>query len=58
MNSEEAWALVSSGIQVQPQVILDPDYLSDFFPFLMTMTTGIKKYKSIIKNKRKKSMIK
>ena len=25
MNSEVAWVLVSLGIQVQPQVILDPD---------------------------------
>ena len=30
MNSEVAWVLVSSGIQVQPQIILDPDYLSDY----------------------------
>ena len=30
MNSEVAWVLVSSGIQVQPQIILDPDYLPDF----------------------------
>ena len=32
MNSEVAWVLVSSGIQVQPQIILDPDYLSDYLP--------------------------
>ena len=25
-----AWVLVSSGIQVQPQVILHPDYLTDY----------------------------
>ena len=36
MNSEVAWVLVSSGTQVQPQIILDSDYLPDF-PFLMTM---------------------
>ena len=28
MTSEVAWVLVSSGTQVQPQIILDPDYLS------------------------------
>ena len=26
---EATWVLVSSGTQVQPQVILKPDYLSD-----------------------------
>ena len=30
MYSEVAWVLVSSGTQVQPQVILDPDYLPDY----------------------------
>ena len=30
MNSEVAWALVSSGTQVQPQIILDPHYLPDY----------------------------
>ena len=29
MYAEVAWVLVSSGTQVQSQVILDPDYLSD-----------------------------
>ena len=29
MNSEVAWALVYSETSVQPQVILDPDYLPD-----------------------------
>ena len=28
--AEVAWVLVSLGTQVQPQVILDPDYLSDY----------------------------
>ena len=28
--AEVAWVLVSSGIQVQPQVILDSDYLLDY----------------------------
>ena len=30
MYAEIAWVLVSSGTQVQPQVILDPDYLPDY----------------------------
>ena len=30
MNSEVAWVLVSLGTQVQPQKILDPDYLPDY----------------------------
>ena len=30
MNSEIAWVLVSSGTQVQPQIILDPHYLPDY----------------------------
>ena len=30
MYAEVAWALVSSGTQVQPQVILNPDYLPDY----------------------------
>ena len=28
--AEIAWVLVFSGTQVQPQVILDPDYLPDY----------------------------
>ena len=30
MNSEVAWVLVSSGSQVQPQIILNPDYIPDY----------------------------
>ena len=30
MNSEVAWILVSSGTQVQPEIILNPDYLPDY----------------------------
>ena len=30
MYTEVGWVLVSSGTQVQPQVILDPDYLPDY----------------------------
>ena len=30
MNSEVAWVLVSSGTLVQPQIILDSDYLPNY----------------------------
>ena len=30
MYAEVAWILVSSGTQVQPQIIPDPDYLPDY----------------------------
>ena len=30
MNAETTWVVVSSGTQVQPQVILDPNYLPDY----------------------------
>ena len=30
MNSEVAWVLVSSGAQVQSQIILNPDYIADY----------------------------
>ena len=30
MYAEVAWVLVSSGTQVQPQVILNPGYLPDY----------------------------
>ena len=30
MNSEVAWALVSSGTQIQAQIILDSDHLPDY----------------------------
>ena len=30
MNSEVAWVLVSSGTQVQPQIILNLDYPPDY----------------------------
>ena len=31
MHSEVAWVPVSLGTQVQQQIILDPDYLLDYF---------------------------
>ena len=37
MYAQVAWVLVSSGTQVQPQVIIDPDYLPDYLSVLMTM---------------------
>ena len=30
MNSEVAWVLVLLGTQVQPQIIVSPDYLPDY----------------------------
>ena len=30
MYAEVAWVLVSSGTQVQPQIMADPDYLPDY----------------------------
>ena len=30
MYAEVAWVLISLGTQVQPQVILDPNYLPDY----------------------------
>ena len=30
MHSEVAWVQVFSGTQVQPQIILEPDYLPDY----------------------------
>ena len=30
MYADVAWVLVSSGTEVQPQIILDPDYLTDY----------------------------
>ena len=30
MCAKVAWVLVSSGTQVQPQIIFDPDYLPDY----------------------------
>ena len=30
MYAEIAWVLVSPGTQVQPQIILNPDYLPDY----------------------------
>ena len=37
MYAEIAWVLVFSGTQVQPHVILDPDYLPDYLSVFITM---------------------
>ena len=44
---------VASGTQVQPQIILDPDYLQTIFPFLMTMVlyNGSSFFKYLINNR-------
>ena len=42
MYSETAWVLVFSGIQVHPQIILDPDNLPDYpmtFPITMVISS-------------------
>ena len=36
MYSEVAWELVSSGTEVQLQIIPEPDYLQSILPFFMT----------------------
>ena len=47
MYSEVAWVLVSSGTHIQPQIILDPDYLPDYlsvyydYGFTSTVEYGI-----------------
>ena len=46
MYAEVAWVLVSSGTQVQPQIILDPDYLPDYlsvsYDYVLTQLNNIK----------------
>ena len=37
MYSEVVWALVPSGTQVQPKMILDPNYLPDYLSISRTM---------------------
>ena len=53
MNSEETWVLVSSGTQVQPQIILDPDYPPDNLSVSYDYggSRVIYSYKSIIYNR-------
>ena len=52
MNSEVTWGKESSGTQVQPQIILDPDYLSDYLsvPYDYVQTSFIPIYFVIFKN--------
>ena len=42
MYADIAWVLVSSGTQVQPQIILDPNYLPDYLP--VSYDYGFKKH--------------
>ena len=42
MYAEVAWVLVSSGTQVQPQIILNPDYLPDYLSVSYDYTENIK----------------
>ena len=52
MNSEVTWGIESSGTQVQPQIILDPDYLSDYLsvPYDYVQTSFIPIYFVIFNN--------
>ena len=44
MYAEVAWVLVSSGTQIQPQIILDPDYFPDYpsISYDYVATNGLK----------------
>ena len=46
MYAEVAWVIVSSGTQVQPQIIRDADYLPDYFfvsyGYDLSIVTGCK----------------
>ena len=43
MYAEVAWVLISSGTQVQPQIILDPDYLSVSYDYGCTFDSQMTK---------------
>ena len=44
MNSKVAWVLVFLGTQVQPQIIVSPDYLQDYLSvFYDDYGTNVKK---------------
>ena len=45
MHSEVAWVQLSPGTQVQPQIMLEPNYLPDY---LMTMRKCLKKQECLI----------
>ena len=49
MYAEVAWILVSSETQVQPQIILDPDYLPDY----LSVSYDHDKKKMMISKKKK-----
>ena len=44
LYAEVGWVLVSSGTEVQPQIILDPNYLSVSYDHAITVTAFKKKY--------------
>ena len=47
MYSELPWVLVSSGTEVQPQIILDADYLPEYFSVSYDYGYRIKIYFSV-----------
>ena len=51
MNSEVAWVLVSSEIQVQPQLMLNPDYLPDYLSVSYDYVRKHERHPSILKIK-------
>ena len=57
MNSEVAWVLVSSGTQVQLQIILDPDYLSDYLSVSCDYDKKYEIKENVIVLKRKKMFL-
>ena len=46
MYAEAAWVLVSSGTQVQQQIILDPDCLPDYISVSYDVATCLLNYKN------------
>ena len=48
MYSEVTWVLVSSGTQVQPQIIPKPDYLPDYLS--VSYYYGLKDHYNILNN--------
>ena len=46
MYAEVAWVLVSFGTQVQPQIIIDPDYLPDYISVSYDYNVNMQSYNS------------
>ena len=53
MYAEVAWVQVSSGTEVQPQIMLDPDY----FPDYLSISYDYDKKKMMISKKKKNSLV-